>query len=291
MHSASVVDEKIYVFGGTTATHDNNHWILTSAVYANEPIVDFNGDGIVDAADMCIMVDHWGTDEPLCDIAPPPFGDGIVDVQDLKILAEYLLEEVDDPTLIAHWPLDEAQGVIAYDSAADRDGTLMGGPVWQPDGGIVAGALQFDGIDDYVSTDPVLNPADGKFSLLTWIKGGAPGQVILSQTGAANWLSTDSVEGYLITELKASGRSAPGPLLSQTVITDGEWHRMALVWDGSCRHLYVDGVEVAKDTAPLSALEDASGGLYFGVGSTLAPGTYFSGLIDDVRIYNRAVEP
>ena len=58
------------------------------------PIVDFNGDGIVDAADMCIMVDHWGTDEPLCDIGPMPWGDGIVDVQDLIILAEHLFEGI-----------------------------------------------------------------------------------------------------------------------------------------------------------------------------------------------------
>ena len=58
------------------------------------PLVDLNGDGIVDAADMCIMVDHWGTDEPLCDIGPMPWGDGIVDVQDLIVLAEHLFEEV-----------------------------------------------------------------------------------------------------------------------------------------------------------------------------------------------------
>jgi Tol biopolymer transport system component len=58
------------------------------------PIVDFNGDGIVDAADMCIMVDNWHTDEPLCDIGPMPWGDGIVDVQDLIVLAEHLFEEV-----------------------------------------------------------------------------------------------------------------------------------------------------------------------------------------------------
>jgi hypothetical protein len=32
-------------------------------------------------------------------------------------------------------------------------------------------------------------------------------------------------------------------------------------------------------------------GLYFGVGSTLAPGTFFSGLIDDVRVYNLVVNP
>jgi len=57
------------------------------------PIVDFNGDGIVDSTDMCIMVDYWGTDEPLCDIGPMPWGDGIVDVQDLIILAEHLFEE------------------------------------------------------------------------------------------------------------------------------------------------------------------------------------------------------
>jgi len=58
------------------------------------PIIDLNGDGIVDVADMCIVVDNWGTDEPLCDIGPMPWGDGIVDVGDLIVLAEHLFEEV-----------------------------------------------------------------------------------------------------------------------------------------------------------------------------------------------------
>ena len=57
------------------------------------PVVDLNADGIVDSADMCIIVDHWGTDDPLCDIGPMPWGDGIVDVQDLIVLAEHLFEE------------------------------------------------------------------------------------------------------------------------------------------------------------------------------------------------------
>ena len=58
-----------------------------------EPIVDLNGDGIVDSADMCIIVDHWGENYPLCDIGPTPFGDGIVEVHDLIVLAEHLFEE------------------------------------------------------------------------------------------------------------------------------------------------------------------------------------------------------
>jgi len=255
------------------------------------PIVDLNGDGIVDSADMCIIVDHWGENYSFCDIGPMPWGDGIVDVEDLKILAENLFGDVNDPTLIAHWPLDEAQGVIAYDNTSDCDGALMNGPVWLPDGGMVAGALQFDGIDDCVSTDFVLNPADSAFSVVVWIKGGAPGQAILSQASSANWLCMDPVEGRLMTDIKCSGRFKGDPLSSEAIINDGNWHRIASVWDGSYKHLYVDGDEVAMDASPMSSLEDAYGGLYLGAGSTLTPGTFFSGLIDDVRIYNRVVSP
>lgn len=57
------------------------------------PVVDLNGDGIVDADDMVIIVDNWGTDNSLCDIGPMPWGDGVVDVEDLIVLAEHLFEE------------------------------------------------------------------------------------------------------------------------------------------------------------------------------------------------------
>lgn len=57
------------------------------------PIVDLNGDGIVDTADMCIMVDHWGTDNSLCDIGPMPWGDGGVDVEDLIVFIKYWEQE------------------------------------------------------------------------------------------------------------------------------------------------------------------------------------------------------
>jgi hypothetical protein len=256
------------------------------------PVVDLNGNGFVDAADMCIMVDHWGEDYPLCDIGPTPLGDGTVDVQDLIVLSEHLFEKVNDPTLVAHWPLDETEGMFAADSVGDNDAVVLGGIEWHPNGGQVDGALQLDGVSGYATAGAVLNPADGPFSVIAWIKGGAPGQVVLSQTGAANWLCTDSVEGCLMTELKKdAGRSKGVPLSSDATINDGNWHRISFVWDGSCRHLYVDGVEVASDAEPLSGLNDAYGGLYIGTGSNCEAGTFFSGLIDDVRIYNRAVRP
>jgi len=252
------------------------------------PAVDLNGDGIVDSADICIMVDHWGENYSLCDIGPTPLGDGIVDVQDLIVLSEYLMQVVNDPTLVAHWALDEIEGEIASDSANDNDGTVYGDPAWQPESGMVDGALQLDGIDDYVNTPFVLNPADGKFSIFVWVKGGTPGQAVLSQMGGANWLCTDSLEGNLMTELKASGRGAT-EMLSQTIITDGNWRRIGLVWDGSHRTLYVDDIAVAEDAQ--ANLGGSENGLYIGTGKAMEPGSFFSGLIDDVRIYNRAVRP
>jgi predicted secreted protein len=56
-----------------------------------DPVVDLNGDGIVDGADLSIIADHWGTDDSLCDIGPMPWGDDIVDVHDLIVLVDYLL--------------------------------------------------------------------------------------------------------------------------------------------------------------------------------------------------------
>jgi len=257
----------------------------------NPIVVDFNGDEIVDIEDLIILIEHWGTDEPLCDIAPRPFGDGIVDVQDLEVLMSYWQQEVLPVELVAYWKLDETEGSIAYDSVWNNDGILNGEPLWQPASGQVDGALAFDGTDDYVSTPFVLNPADGPFSVFAWIKEGAPGQVVISQTGGTNWLLADPAEGKLMTELKTLGRVGNVPIVSETVITDGAWHHIGFVWDGSYRYLYVDRAEVAKDTESFSMLESSDGGLYLGAGSTLDAASFFSGLIDDVRIYNRAVTP
>jgi hypothetical protein len=56
------------------------------------PIVDFNADGLVDSADIDLMVLCWGTDVSLCDIAPMPSGDGVVDVNDLIVLVEHIVD-------------------------------------------------------------------------------------------------------------------------------------------------------------------------------------------------------
>ena len=255
------------------------------------PVVDFNGDGKVDIADRLILRRYWDQNEPSVDIAPPPAGDGKVDDKDLEVLMSYWGQEVNDPTLVSHWRLDDANGIMARDSAGVYDGVVHGGPVWQPGGGKVQGALQFDGVDDYVSTQLAWDPAGHPFTVLAWVKGGRPGQTIISQKSGANWLSTDPNTGWLTTEIKDPQESGDTPI-PQNAITDGQWHRVGLVCDGSkpTLHLYVDDVEVTQATQATSRPR-SSGGLQIGAGKNLELGSLWSGLIDDVRIYNRAVKP
>lgn len=196
--------------------------------------------------------------------------------------------------LVAHWKLDETGGGVAYDSAGDNDGVVHGSPAWRPAAGRISGAIELDGFDDYVTAGPVLDPADGAFSVFAWVKGGNPGQVVVSQAGATGqtWLGAEPQSGELMTGLvpPPAGRTVTEPLVSEVVITDGAWHHIGFTWDGSLRHLYVDGTEVAADAGPVAPLKSSDGGLNMGVGTSLDQGTLWVGLIDDVRAYNVALD-
>jgi lysophospholipase L1-like esterase len=269
--------------------------IVGATIIGMRGLPDFNGDSKVDIADLVILIESWGEDEPLLDVAPPPFGDGTVDAIDLAAMMEYWGQELNDTGLAAYWALDETEGFVAYDSAGDNDGTVMGVPVWHPRAGKIDGALELAGTT-FVTANFVLSPSEGPFSVLAWVKGGAPGQVIVSQADAkvgrlnypgCSWLGIDAV-GALTTDLAGSESALAA---SEVVITDDQWHRVALVWGRSWRTstLYVDGVEIAAHVNPTRPT--TYGGLQIGVGRSAEPNTFFTGLIDDVRIYNRAVRP
>jgi O-glycosyl hydrolase len=235
---------------------------------------DWDKNARVDFRDYAILADRWSA---------APGGKGSVGFRDLADLAEHWLT---DFRLVAHWRLDEISGTAARDDAGNKHGLLRGKPIWQPAGGMVKGALRLDGIDDCVETPLVLDPAGERFSVFAWVKGGGPGQVILSQEDGTDWLLA-APDGTLRTDLKQAGRSGK-PLGSTTVITDGAWHEVGLTWDGASRILYVDGAAVARDAQ--ESLLGSTGSLSLGVGSTMTGG-FWKGLLDDARIYDRTIKP
>jgi hypothetical protein len=75
----------LYIDRGDNSTYIYSQWKAPIL-----PIVDFNGDGKVDLDDLVLLIDNWGTDDPLYDIGPFAWGDGKVDIEDLKaFIAEW----------------------------------------------------------------------------------------------------------------------------------------------------------------------------------------------------------
>ena len=210
--------------------------------------------------------------------------------------------EVDDP--IAHWKLDEGSGTIAYDSAGTNNGTLVNGPIWTT--GQINGALSFDGVNDYVD---VGDPPDGSldfgagdsFTIAAWIKWN---KTVYDQRDATivHKVRTDSGgynhEGYSLKVWMGTlffGFGDIGGARTQirgvTDVNDNTWYHVVGVRDTATDkvYVYVDG---GSDATPVTdtTTSTLANSNRFGIGRTQDYyQTYFGGIIDDVRVYNRAL--
>jgi hypothetical protein len=190
--------------------------------------------------------------------------------------------------LIAQWMFDEGEGDIAYDSAGDNDGIIYGA-AWTS--GQIGGALDFDGEDDYVRT---LNNVFTNAQLAS----GATLSAWFKTDSAAYGLIAD-VEGYLNLGINLRDTINPNRLFgtadggahiyfSSSDVTDNVWYHAAIVWDGTnTASLYLDGVNVSSRFSGPPTPDSKGRPLAIGVHSTMA--AYFGGIIDDVRVYNRAL--
>jgi arylsulfatase A-like enzyme len=204
--------------------------------------------------------------------------------------------------LIGSWDFEESKynGSLEDNSGNGKHGVLKNYPVWYSDdpNGLSGGCLSFDGLDDYVEVPFVLDPNDGTFSAFAWVKGGGGTQNIICQTDDSFgnigriWVNVTST-GDLATQLRPSDGSLGGLIYDIPTSWDtSAWHHVGVVWDGNRRHLYLDGIEVEKDENPISNLESVNSGLYIGAHKyreTTHSDAHWDGLIDDVRIYRRAL--
>lgn len=252
------------------------------------PIVDFNGDGIININDLVILIDNWGQDEPSVDIGPTPWGDGVVDIEDLKVFIRYWEQENQVTDLIAHWKLDETEGNIAYDSADDNNATVHGA-IWTE--GKIDGSLQFNGFNDYVDCgdSELLGPEQMTFSM--WLKPEHMGgmRYIVDRSKKDSDDIDYAIKRHLAGEVEFSvGQLGSDPLsvMSQANTALGEWSHVAVCLDGSQASIYING---QRDSSA-SYTERVPREDYWLVISSLRASTrFYNGKIDDVRIYDQAL--
>ena len=193
-----------------------------------------------------------------------------------------------DPNLIGWWKFDEGTGTIAYDSAGNNDGNIIGDPNWVT-GKIGSCALDFDGDGDYVRTaNNIFTNAQlaSGATLSAWFKTGST---------AYGYIADD--EGYLALAINHS--THPNKLLgtadggehiyySSSEVNDNLWHYAAIVWNGAgTAFLYLDGFE--ESSGPSSSPKPDLQNRPFVVGVHSSISAYFDGIIDDFRVYDKAL--
>ena len=192
--------------------------------------------------------------------------------------------------LVGWWRLDEGSGTTATDRSGNgNDGALQGDPQWVL--GRISGALQFDGVDDWVEVPHAeILTVDNEVTVMAWINaerhtgpGGATWQGILAK-------SNDPRSYSLYTE--ASGvlhfSTAGVGTLSTDQVELNEWaHVAALVINGG--HTYYINGEPAGTSGSGIGLPGTQDTAAFLIGDTHEGSREFLGKIDDVRIYSRGL--
>jgi len=203
--------------------------------------------------------------------------------------------DVTDPALVGWWKFDEGQGGTAYDwSGHSNHGTLVGGPQWVA--GNIEGALELDGVDDYVDlNDPQRLQITGNITLAAWIRsagvGGerniiAKGYVYSPHGEIRLQLNGNS---YNVGSIDAGGAAGQHEVFGEGANADiDQWVHVAGTYDGTNWNIYRNG-------QLLNSAEDAVGAVPVGVGWAIGSrggdmiDQLFVGQVDDVRIYNRAL--
>jgi len=202
--------------------------------------------------------------------------------------------------LVGYWAFEEGSGTTAYDASSyANDGTFGTYMATSTDAwttGKVGGALQFDGTDDYVDCGnrASLNFGTGDFSLELWVKTTDTAGFILhkGQVGTKAYYitftsdSSGKIEAKIIDDVPVAKT-----ITSASAINDGSWRHIVVVFDRSANgQIYIDGSADGNpvDITAVGDTDNATYGLHLGRQRT-ATANYFSGLIDEVRIYNRAL--
>ncbi len=194
-----------------------------------------------------------------------------------------------DPALVGWWKFDEGSGSTAADSSGNgNDGTLNGPVEWVE--GHDGSALSFNGPYNYVlvQDSPSLDMTDA-ITIAAWINPSWTGNNRILQKSEG----TGDNQYRLLKEWGDNLRfDVPGAgLLEVTgnLPTYGEWTHLAATYDGSSIKIYYDAV-VVGEMAASGDMATSTGTLCIGTKHETAPGgDEYHGIMDDVRIYNRAL--
>src|SRR4051812_19649231 len=191
--------------------------------------------------------------------------------------------------LVAAYGFNEGSGTTVTDISGNGNNGTVTNTSWST-GGKFGGALSFDGTSSWVAiaNSTSLNLTTG-MTLEAWVNPSATGSlwrttILKEQSGGlayALYANTDtnrpSGHVYVSSEFDTRGTAA---------VALNAWTHLASTYDGTTLRIFVNGVQASSTTVG-GNIKTSTGVLRIGGNSIW--GEYFRGLIDEVRIYNRAL--
>ena len=199
--------------------------------------------------------------------------------------------------LVSYYKLDDGSGLIATDSVGDNDGVLSDDVelMWGP--GYDGGALVNTAVDTASGVaipTTGMSATAGTAAMWGYLADPQPetdGRYFFGHTAQGSW--ADRIQIYMQEGTTPSRLLDIGLGATHAHDTDimelpmEEWLHVALTWDNGAYVVYVDGDEVSRGT--YTGLSTLHGHADIGNDGSSAPYEAFAGLLDEVRIYNRAV--
>jgi len=254
---------------------DHSAWVADKT---NHCIVQISAQGVIQKR-------IYGFNNPVNVIPDPDSGK-------IWVADAYTITKFDQTVIDGYFA--SADKITPDETNAGKPGMVTGGPI--SDTGKLAGALELDGSNDYIVIPPDSSLDVQSFTLEAWAKSDhyLSGRTIFMRTNNDGgdelyfgFYNSSTLEAKLDNGSSNRFTNVETPVNFQ----DGEWHHLALTYDGSQLICYVDGTEYGT-AAPLSATLD------FGDGQALigadfdrfnsSLGNYYPGSIDDVRLFNTA---
>jgi hypothetical protein len=194
---------------------------------------------------------------------------------------------------IAHWKLDEGQGDTVYDSIGGSNGTISGA-TWTNEGKF-GKALSFDGTNNYVAINFSSMKQIISFSWWANISSWTNARFISSLDyspspyGFSNRV-TNSTTFSISGGSSASGRNANITIPALSLNT---WYHFVTYYDiaNNSFHLYIDGKYIGNTGTLSWSIDGYSDKMVIGRWATDYGNYYYTGLIDEAKIYNFALTP